>query len=309
MRRFITIFLNLINTIFSPGKLFFLLCLSIFQYHDDHSIRLRSGLGVHGLTADHTNALTSLHTALKTELQRHIDTYKAAIHKLEELSPITVSLDPAQSSHQRLLAINYNDIQQRLIDNKTLLTMLDKPALKQLQCLTENLSQRVQNDKEVLFCVGQIKRIDQQIVTDGRPAAGLLMNFSSGCDAVLHLMGPLTAPCSPSGSHSGSDGYHSDSDTEDAYTELVRQYKSLYIKDRAETLHALDNLPQLRQGLPLKSKILFSIIVVSLGGAWGRAVSCSAGSQVKCGFMVHGLSMVAVFRSHCGCGSGGETLC
>lgn len=123
---------------------------------------------MHGLTADHTNALTSLHTALKTELQRHIDTYKAAIHKLEELSPITVNLDPAQSSHQRLLAISYNDIQQRLIDNKTMLTMLDKPALKQLQFLIENLSQRVQNDKEVLFCVGQIKRLDQQIVTDGR---------------------------------------------------------------------------------------------------------------------------------------------
>lgn len=123
---------------------------------------------MHGLTADQTNTLTSLHAALKDELQRHIDTYKTAIHKLEELSPITVNLDPAQSSHQRLLAISYNDIQQRLIDNKTILTMLDKPALKQLQYLIENLSQRVQNDKEVLFCVGQIKRIDQQTITDGR---------------------------------------------------------------------------------------------------------------------------------------------
>lgn len=76
-------------------------------------------------------------------------------------------------------------------------------------------------------------------------------------------MGPLTAPSSPSGSHSGSDGYHSDSDTEEPYTELVRQYRNLYIKERAETLRSLDNLPQLRQGLPLKAKILFSIIVVS----------------------------------------------
>lgn len=123
---------------------------------------------MHGLTADHTNALTSLHVALKTELLRHIETYKTAIHKLEELSPITVNQDPAQSSHQRLLAISYNDIQQRLIDNKTLLTILDKPALKQLPQLIESLGERVQNDKEVLGCIGQIKRIDQQVSTDIR---------------------------------------------------------------------------------------------------------------------------------------------
>lgn len=101
-------------------------------------------------------------------MQRHIDTYKIAIHKLDELSPVTVTQDPAQSSHQRLLAISHSDIQQRLIDNKTLLTILDKPVLKQLCQLVDNLSQRVQNDKEVLFCVGQIKRIDSTANTDSR---------------------------------------------------------------------------------------------------------------------------------------------
>lgn len=173
------------------------------------------GLGVHGLTADQTNALISLHVGLKTELQRHIDTYKSAIHKLEELSPVTITQDPAQSSHQRLLAISYSDIQQRLIDNKTLLTILDKPVMKQLGQLIENLGQRVQNDKEVLVCVGQIRRIDPSANADSRPAAGLLMNFSRGCEAVLGLMGPISTPSSPisnSANSSGSDGYHSDSD-------------------------------------------------------------------------------------------------
>lgn len=130
--------------------------------------RYSLGLGMHGLTADYTNALNSLHVSLKTELQRHIDTYKIALQKLVELSPITVNQDPAFSSHQRLLAISYNDIQQRLIDNKTMLTILEKPSLKQLSQLIENLSQRVQNDKEVLFCVGQIKRIDLQASTELR---------------------------------------------------------------------------------------------------------------------------------------------
>lgn len=126
------------------------------------------GLGIHGLTTDQTGTLFSLYVALKNELQRHIDTYKEAIHKLEELSPLTINQDPAQSSHQRLLAINHSDIQQRLIDNKTLLTILDKQALKQLGQLVENLSQRVQNDKEVLFCVSQIRRIDPTAVFEER---------------------------------------------------------------------------------------------------------------------------------------------
>lgn len=133
-----------------------------------HFFNAPPGLGIHGLTADSSNTLISLHSALKIELQRHIDTYKTAIHKLDELSPITCNTNPALSSHQRLLAISYNDIQQRLIDNKTLLTILDKPALKQLTTLIENLSQRVESDKEVLLCVGQIKRVDQQLVTDAR---------------------------------------------------------------------------------------------------------------------------------------------
>lgn len=43
------------------------------------------GLGTHGLTADATGSLISLHVAMKNELQRHVDVYKQALHKLEEL--------------------------------------------------------------------------------------------------------------------------------------------------------------------------------------------------------------------------------
>ncbi|XP_040175537.1 uncharacterized protein LOC120908522 isoform X1 [Anopheles arabiensis] len=232
------------------------------------------GLGVHGLTADQTGSLISLHVALKNELQRHIDTYKAAIHKLEELSPVTSHQDPAQSSHQRLLAIGYGDIQQRLIDNKTLLTMLDKPALKQLAQLVENLSQRVQNDKEVLFCVGQIRRTDATANTEERPAAGLLMNYSRGCDTVLGLMGPIATlpPSSPTSngcSSGGSDGYHSDSDIDETNSELVRQYSVMYSKNRIDTLDSLNALPQLKHAHQLKAKILFSIIVLAFRACHG----------------------------------------
>ncbi|XP_034488415.1 uncharacterized protein LOC117792393 [Drosophila innubila] len=242
------------------------------------------GLGVHGLTTDVSGQLISLHVALKTELQRHVDTYKMAIHKLEELSMVTVNQDPAHSSHQRLLAINYGDIQQRLIDNKTLLTMLDKPALKQLYTLVENLSTRVENDKDVLSCVGQVKRLDSQAHIEKRPAAGLLMNFSRGCEVVLHLMGPDSLPPSPvavnkatatstaaipatitaTGSNSScSDGYHSDDSASEDGSEMVSHYRNLYIENRADALEALDSLPQLKHAHSLKGKILFSMIVLS----------------------------------------------
>ncbi|XP_068153281.1 uncharacterized protein [Drosophila tropicalis] len=229
------------------------------------------GLGVHGLTTDASGQLISLHVALKTELQRHVDTYKMAIHKLEELSMVTVNQDPAHSSHQRLLAINYGDIQQRLIDNKTLLTMLDKPALKQLYTLVENLSTRVENDKDVLSCVGQVKRLDAQAHVEKRPAAGLLMNFSRGCEVVLHMMGPESVPPSPvamnkattNGGSSCSDGYHSDDSASDDGSEMVSLYRNLYIENRADALEALDSLPQLKHVHSLKGKILFSMIVLS----------------------------------------------
>ncbi|XP_055385151.1 uncharacterized protein LOC129614526 [Condylostylus longicornis] len=224
------------------------------------------GLGIHGLTADYNGSLICMHIALKNELTQHIETYKNAVHKLEEMSTITVNQDPAQSSHQRLLAINYGDIQQRLIDNKTLLTILDKPTLKQLQQLIENLNERVQSDKEVLSCIGQIKRLDPQTNMEKLPVAGVLMNFSRSCDAILNLMGTESKPSSPSAdSNNGSDGYHSDSDIgiDETNNEIVRLYRCLYTQNRSETLEALNNLPQLKHVPNLKMKILFSIIVLS----------------------------------------------
>lgn len=89
------------------------------------------------------------------------------------------------------------------------------------------------------------------------------MNFSRGCDAVLNLMGPPATPSSPTSNSCSSDGYHSDSDSEENFCILVQEYKNLYIKNRSETLDALDLLPQLKRGHHLKTKILFSIVVVS----------------------------------------------
>jgi hypothetical protein len=122
-----------------------------------------AGLGIHGLTYatnSHGNFI-SLSSALKRELQFHIETYKLAINLIDESE--TTNYDPAQASHQRLLAFKYEDIQKRLIDNKILLTRLETPGLKHLENLVENLKQRVDKDKEVLICVNQIKNLDRDV--------------------------------------------------------------------------------------------------------------------------------------------------
>lgn len=234
------------------------------------------GLGTHGLTADASGCLISLHVAMKNELQRHVDVYKQAIHKLEELSPVTITQDPAASSHQRLIALTHSDVERRLIDNKSLLTIVDKPALRQLPTLVSALADRVESDKAVLACIGQIKRSDPTLdLSDTRPVAGVLMSYSRGCAAVLDQMSEgdnvnndAAAPRSPT--DSASDGYHSDSDDSQQHpdrSKLVSQYSAVWARAADETLPALSALEPLRHTPHLKYKIIFSVAVLSFRAA------------------------------------------
>nr|XP_021196573.2 uncharacterized protein LOC110380788 isoform X1 [Helicoverpa armigera] len=257
------------------------------------------GLGTHGLTADATGSLISLHVAMKNELQRHVDVYKQALHKLEELSPVTVTQDPAASSHQRLLALSHADVERRLIDNKSLLTIVDKPALRQLPTLVDALAARVESDKAVLACIGQIKRSDPTLDLndtssaesgtkggtavrrrrkmtvihcdyDEGPVAGVLMTYSRGCAAVLGQMceeEPASSDATtPRSTDSASDGYHSDSDDSNQHpdrSKLVSQYAAVWSRAADETIPALSALEQLRHTPHLKYKIVFSVVVLS----------------------------------------------
>ncbi|CAB3222906.1 unnamed protein product [Arctia plantaginis] len=234
------------------------------------------GLGTHGLTADASGSLISLHVAMKNELHRHVEVYKQALHKLEELSRVTITQDPAASSHQRLLALSHCDVERRLIDNKSLLTIVDKLALRQLPTLVSSLAARVESDKAVLACIGQIKRSDPTLdLSDTRPVAGVLMSYSRGCAAVLGQMSegergnsdPVT-PRSPT--DSASDGYHSDSDDSQQMpdrSKLISQYAAVWSRAADETLPALAALDQLRHTPHLKYKIIFSVVVLSFRAA------------------------------------------
>lgn len=219
------------------------------------------GLGFHGLTSD----FTSLHTALRRELQFHIETYKVAISVIDETES-TQNSDPAQASHQRLLALKYDDIQKRLIDNKTLLTKLESPALKQLADLIENLRTRVEKDKNVLLCVNQIKKTDHDVDLKEWPAAKIILEFSRGCKSVLSLMQENSKSSSnsveptglPEPDECGSDGYHSETEMDERRI-LIEEYQTLFKVSRAETLKALT----VEIADSVKLKILFSIVVLA----------------------------------------------
>ncbi|XP_064468514.1 uncharacterized protein LOC135379202 [Ornithodoros turicata] len=60
-------------------------------------------------------------------------------------------------------------------------------------------------------------------------------------------------------------------------TALIRRYGSLYAQARVDTLDALDTLPQLRDADELKSKLLFSVVVL----AFRAAQSALAGVQCQ----------------------------
>lgn len=123
---------------------------------------LFTGLGIHGLThiTNEQGVFQSLYSSLRKELQFHVDNFKIAINVIDETE---FNCDPAQASHQRLLTFKYDDVQQRLIKNMTLLTKLEHPGFKQYESLLNLLRQRVEKDKEVLFSVNEIKKLDQDV--------------------------------------------------------------------------------------------------------------------------------------------------
>ncbi|OTF72778.1 hypothetical protein BLA29_010056, partial [Euroglyphus maynei] len=131
-------------------------------------------MGHHGLVGTSNDALMNLHEALRLEFERVIQQYKGAIAKIDELSstnknckdggPVTRSLSqgpaPTFSSHQRLLSLKQEEIQDRLNKNRSLLCALE-PCFRtnhSLQILLAILQKRIDYDKETLFQFGQLSR-------------------------------------------------------------------------------------------------------------------------------------------------------
>ncbi|KAJ8985983.1 hypothetical protein NQ317_013867 [Molorchus minor] len=267
---------------------------SLFEYQPDLRKAVTSkkkaleqavqGLGCHGLTPDESG-LTHLHVALKTELQRHIESYKSALHRLDELRLAAAdNKKPVDASHQRLLSLRLSEVQQRLIENKTLLTILDKPALKQLDPLIETLAVRVQNDKEALFCISQLKRL--QPVGEDKPVATVLMCFSRGCGSLLELMQMPESPCN------SDTGYHSETEAEQevGLNKISAGLGELVVDQGFVSLHdviCLDGIMRARDGARKRVKVVFKIVelvvavVETLEHIYSK-VMCMPGPTICC---------------------------
>ena len=137
------------------------------------------GLGQHGMVGTSDEQLMNLHIALKLEFEKAQGAYNEGIKKLETLSLLkdkhtnpsvsgnkggtisskTGSAAPIAQSHQRQLSLKANEIQDRLIKNKTLLNVVE-PMLENtsLEVLLGILQKRIELDKECLFQYTQIRK-------------------------------------------------------------------------------------------------------------------------------------------------------
>ncbi|GFQ96223.1 uncharacterized protein TNCT_192801 [Trichonephila clavata] len=217
------------------------------------------GMGQHGLVGTSDKALMNLHEALKVEFERAIHQYKIAVQKLDELclTPkqlVTRSLSygpaPTKASHQRQLSLRQDEIQERLIKNKSLLNVIE-PTLTDhsLELLLKILRKRVEIDKDIIFQFTQLKKEVKEVKPDA-VVAPILMKFSKGCTRVLDLMKELGDDLDDDTSSSDISGYHSDSDSAIANGSLqsrgCRRYNLMYRSVFVETKFASESFERFR---------------------------------------------------------------
>ena len=99
------------------------------------------GLGQHGMVGTSDEKLMNLHDALKLEFEKVQRSYFGALEQLEALALVNTKVNskgqmngfgskaPIAQSHQRQLSLKADEIQERLIKNKTLLNVVE-PTLE-----------------------------------------------------------------------------------------------------------------------------------------------------------------------------------
>ncbi|XP_033344258.1 uncharacterized protein LOC117230682 [Bombus vosnesenskii] len=275
--------------------------------------RAVEGLGKHGLVASchpsnlenaGASNLVPLPVALKEQLESRIEAYKLAVHKIESFGKHARTHRADQgvqaASHQRQLSLKYSEIQQRLIDNQSLLNTLEKAGdPSSLESLLSELKRRVEQDKEALRQWTALRKSTFGGNTKNPPLAARLLQFSRGCELALQLMNQdnlrvfelsENLPDDYDEESSSSAGYHTDESCsptpepsvrngctiltveetfpnltfDDATAErLAERYAALYDQAHLHTLDALDALQPLKDATDLKAKILYSVVVLS----------------------------------------------
>ncbi|XP_016841349.1 uncharacterized protein LOC100122845 [Nasonia vitripennis] len=149
-----------------------------------------------------TSNLVPLPVALKEQLEMRAEAYKLALHKIESLGKHAGLHKGDQgvqaASHQRLLGLKYSEVQQRLIDNQSLLNTLERTRDEELDRLLVELKARVEQDKEALRqwtalrkCEAGAHQKESNAVSESKNTQSLaarLLLFSRGCAMALQLM-------------------------------------------------------------------------------------------------------------------------
>lgn len=182
-------------------------------------IKAIEGLGQHGLIGTSDEQLVNLHNALRQEFVRVQKAYSEGIQKLEALNLANGGANgggghggthdatgpaPVAQSHQRQLSLKANEVQERLIKNKTVLNVVE-PTLENtsLEILLGILQQRIELDKECLFqytqikkdssnsnneqqgSKGSIKKTSKRLhCDDNQSVAPIFMRYQRGCEQV-----------------------------------------------------------------------------------------------------------------------------
>lgn len=156
--------------------------------------RAIEGLGQHGLVGTSDESLMNLHDALRLQFAIVQKGYLDAMHKLDAMSLAHKSSKshkepPIAQSHQRQLSLRLEEIQERLIKNKSLLNVIEPTIENQsLEVLLGILQRRIELDKECLFQFTQLKKDKKLLAGAGSvrnpSVAPVLMKYQKGCQQV-----------------------------------------------------------------------------------------------------------------------------
>lgn len=93
------------------------------------------------------------------------------------------------ASHQRQLSLKYSEVQQRLIDNQSLLNTLEKAGNPyNLESLLVELKRRIEHDKEALRQWTALRKSIGLAGTKNPTLAANLLKFAKGCSLTLQLI-------------------------------------------------------------------------------------------------------------------------
>jgi len=154
-------------------------------------------LGQHGLVDCSNGHLMNLHDALKLEFDKIVTQYRSALQKLDELSlsskhPMSSSVSfgkaPSEASHQRLMQLTREDVQSRIIKNKTVYNIVEPAITNQcLRRLIQILEKRIEYDKFALFHDTELRKFCEGLPEQTYMSMNL-KDFTQGYSIVIQLM-------------------------------------------------------------------------------------------------------------------------